>query len=385
MGLLTRKELEEREDRDLAPCAMRSRESAGRGVAEEEHAFRGAFQRDRDRIIHTTAFRRLEYKTQVFVNHEGDHYRTRLTHTMEAAQIARTIARALRLNEDLTEAVSLAHDLGHTPFGHSGEEAMGVLMEAHGGFEHNRQSLRVVELLEKRYPGFRGLNLTYEVRESIAAHSSRPDPAWEDEFDLSGQPLLEAQVVDVADSIAYDNHDIDDGIHAGMITGEDLGGTALWKRALGAVEKGNSGMDRRVRDRQVIIYLINLEVRDLLETTVQAIRDAGADTVESVRSAPGPLVRFSPEMASQRRELQDLLKREVYRNYRVVRMASKARRFVEDLFGEYVGHPEALPPYFQRWTEEVGLHRGVCDYIAGMTDRYAQDEHRKLFNPFERV
>ena len=383
--MLTRQELEAREDRELSPCAMKSRLSRGRVVAEEEHAFRGAFQRDRDRVIHTTAFRRLEYKTQVFVNHEGDHYRTRLTHTMEAAQIARTIARALRLNEDLTEAISLSHDLGHTPFGHSGEEAMGELMSKHGGFEHNRQSLRVVDILEKRYPRFRGLNLSFEVRESLAMHSSRPDPAWEEEFDLSRQPLLEGQVVDIADSIAYDNHDIDDGLHAGMISREDLAGTSLWRRAAEAVEERCRGEEGRIRDRQAIIYLINLEVKDLLETTEAAIAAAGTGSVESAQGAPDWLVRFSSEMAGQRQELQEFLMGRVYRNYRVVRMASKARRFLEDLFNEYVHHPESLPPDFQAWVGEVGLHRGVCDYIAGMTDRYAQDEHRKLFNPFERV
>ena len=385
MGMFSRSELEEREERDLGPYATKSRSSRGRRIPEEEHPFRGVFQRDRDRIIHTTAFRRLEYKTQVFVNHEGDHYRTRLTHTMEAAQIARTIARTLRLNEDLTEAISLAHDLGHTPFGHSGEEALGELMRDHGGFEHNRQSLRVVDLLEKRYPGYRGLNLTYEVRESIAKHSSDPDPAWAEEFDPKANPLLEAQVVDIADSIAYDNHDVDDGLQAGMITSDDLAGTRLWRRALTEVEERCAGEDDRVRNRQAIIYLINLEVSDLIETTLGAIDQEGVDSPDGVRGAQGWLVRFSQEMAEQRRELQAFLMERVYRNYRVVRMAGKAKRFIEDLFSEYVRRPEALPPDYQKWIEEAGLHRGVCDYIAGMTDRFAQDEHRKLFNPFERV
>ncbi|MCZ6690364.1 MAG: deoxyguanosinetriphosphate triphosphohydrolase [Planctomycetota bacterium] len=383
--MLTRSEFEMREQRELAPYAVKSRESRGREHPEEEHVFRSAFQRDRDRIIHATAFRRLEYKTQVFVNHEGDYYRTRLTHTMEAAQIARTISRALRLNEDLTEATALSHDLGHTPFGHSGEDAMEDLMADHGGFEHNRQSLRVVDILEKRYPGFRGLNLTYEVRESIAKHSSRPDPAWEAEFRLADKPLLEAQVVDIADSIAYDNHDIDDGLQAGLISSDDLAKTELWRRALGAVEAACVGQDRRVRDRQAIIYLINLEVGDLLETTDRTIQESKIDSQETVRSAPGWIVRFSDEMAEQRKELQAFLMRWVYRHYRVVRMASKARRFIVDLFNEYVRHPEALPQEFQGWVAEVGLHRGICDYIAGMTDRYAQDEHRKLFDPFERT
>ena len=385
MGVLTREEIQEREERDLAPWAMRSRESRGRRAEEPEHPYRSPFQRDRDRIIHASAFRRLEYKTQVFVNHEGDNYRTRLTHTMEGAQIARTLARALRVNEDLTEAVALSHDLGHTPFGHSGEEAMKKLMADHGGFEHNRQSLRVVDILEKRYPGFRGLNLTYEVRESIAKHSPRPDPEWASEFDPDTRPLVEAQIVDIADSIAYDNHDIDDGIRAGIVTSADLEETALWKRAIEAVAERCEGEDPRVRDRQAVRYLIDLEVTDLIETSLAGLEEGEGASREDVRQAEGWMMRFSETMEQDRKELQTFLYERVYRNYRVVRMSSKAQRFIEDLFQEYVRHPEALPPDFQDWVGEVGLQRGVCDYIAGMTDRYAQDEHRKLFNPFERV
>jgi dGTPase len=379
----TRKEIEAREDSALAPYAARSSRTQGRIHKEPDDPYRTCYQRDRDRIIHSTAFRRLEYKTQVFVNHEGDYYRTRLTHTIEVLQIARSIARCLRLNEDLTETLALAHDIGHTPFGHSGEEALHGLMEEHGGFEHNSQGLRVVDLLENRYPGFRGLNLTYEVRESILKHRTpfdNPDPAG---FDPDSMPLLEAQVVDAADSIAYDNHDLDDSLKAGLITLDDLKEVSLWNEVREKVEKTFGALEADHVRTQTIRFLINREVVDTIETsagTLTKVKD-----IETVRRAGNALIKFSGELEEKKRELQAFLLDKVYKHYRVVRMTAKAKRFVENLFNAYINNPDQLPTEHKEWVASAGLHRGVCDYIAGMTDRYAQQEHMKLFDPFERV
>jgi dGTPase len=388
--LALRDELETREERELAPYAMRTRASRGRRFPEPEHPYRTAYQRDRERVIHATAFRRLEYKTQVFHNNEGDYYRTRLTHTLEAAQLARAIARVLRLNEDLAETIALAHDLGHTPFGHAGQDALHELMATHGGFEHNIQSLRIVDLLERRYAKFRGLNLTHEVREGIWKRRSQDqERATELGFDRTLGPLLEAQVADQADSLAYDHHDADDGLKSGIITDQDLARIPLWKRALDAADeriaaagpKGDG--DPRIRRREAIRFLIDLQVTDLVTTTRRRLEEDRIGTIEDVRRAKRPLVGLSSELDAQRHELQEFLFKKVYRHYRVMRMAEKAKRFLEALFHEYVKHPNELPPEYQEWVTREGVHRGVCDYIAGMTDRYAQREYEKLFHPFE--
>jgi len=383
--LLSREALEEREQRTLAPYSAYSAASRGRAYPEAEHPYRACYQRDRDRIIHSTAFRRLEYKTQVFVNHEGDYYRTRLTHTLEVAQIARTIARALNFNEDLAEAVALAHDLGHTPFGHSGEDALRELMREHGGFEHNRHGLRVVDKLEHRYVQFPGLNLTYEVREAIAKHRTRYDQPPPSEFDEHLQPPLEAQVVEAADSIAYDSHDLDDALKAGLVSDEDLAGVTLWELARERAEREFGPLAPESRRVHVVRFLINQEVTALLEQTCANLETAGVVSLEDVRQAERPLVSFDRETDHRRAELQEFLLERVYQHYRVMRMATKARRFVEELFAAYVQNPKQLPQSALRHLAEDGLEQVVCDYIAGMTDRYAQDEYLKLFAPFERV
>jgi dGTPase len=378
------------EEEQLAPYAMLSRQSRGRKYAGTNYAFRGAYrgayQRDRERIIHCTAFRRLEYKTQVFVNHEGDRYRTRLTHTLEVAQISRSIARAMRLNEDLSEAIALAHDLGHTPFGHSGEEALHELMAEYGGFEHNRHGLRVVDVLEQRYPDFPGLNLSYEVREGIAKHSTPYDrPVLDTEFADGLRPVLEAQVIEAADEIAYNNHDLDDGLAAGIITTDDLAELELWRTAYDRVEQYCPAATEHMKALQTVAALINLEVTDLIEHSQKLLAEDGVRTVEDVRHAGRNLVDFSPHMRELKAELEQFHMDRVYRHYRVARMATKARRFVQEIFTEYLDNPEQLPPeYFARIAGE-GPHRVIADYIAGMTDRYAQDESKRLFYPFERV
>ncbi|MBI5369278.1 MAG: deoxyguanosinetriphosphate triphosphohydrolase [Planctomycetes bacterium] len=391
--MLTREQLEEREGKILAPYAMHSRGTRGRKFVETDHPYRTCFQRDRDRVIHSTAFRRLEYKTQVFVNHEGDHYRTRLTHTTEVSQISRTLARAMGLNEELMEATALAHDVGHPPFGHAGEDALREAMEQHGGFEHNRQSLRVMDVLEQRYPGFSGLNLSYEVRESMFKHTTihdRPgaeaahDPLVA-EFHPGEGPLLEAEFVNEADSIAYDNHDLDDSLRAGLVSEGDLERVSIWRRARADVARRFANLERDVARVQTVVTLINLMVTDLLETTSRRLVEREIRTLADVRRQTEPLVVFSPEVAETKRELERFLSRNVYRHYRVARMTRRAHRFLKDLCAEYMEHPEQLPPKFQKWGETQGVPRAVCDYIAGMTDRYAQEEYKKLFYPFERV
>ncbi|ODS34850.1 MAG: deoxyguanosinetriphosphate triphosphohydrolase [Candidatus Scalindua rubra] len=383
--MLTREELEKREDSYLASYAMKSMHTRGRVHPEDEHPYRSVYQRDKDRIIHSTAFRRLEYKTQVFVNHEGDYYRTRLTHTLEVAQISRGISRALCLNEDLSEAIALAHDLGHTPFGHSGEDALRILMKNHGGFEHNIQGLRVVDILEKRYSQFSGLNLSWEVRESIAKHKSPYDNPYVSQFETNKQPLLEAQIVDLADSIAYDNHDIDDSLKAGLITECDLEEVELWRYAKGKVKEQYGNLNKDMEKTHAIKYLIDLEVTDLIEHTQLMIEKMKIKTTNDVQQSKERLVSSSPEISKKKLELQEFLQQNAYNHYRVARMADKAKRFVEELFRTFVKNPMQLPPEYQKWIEEAGLYQGVCDYIAGMTDRFAQDEYLKLFYPYERV
>ncbi len=400
--MLTREEQERREPGFLAPYATPSAASRGRRHAEPEHAFRSRYQRDRDRIVHSTAFRRMEYKTQVFVNHEGDHYRTRLTHTIEVSQISRTIARALALNEDLVEALALAHDIGHTPFGHNGEAVLDELLKKHGeerGFEHNAHGLRVVDLLEKRYPQFEGLNLSYEVREGFAFHCTaydrpaspgeaggtpRPnDPRLAAEFDHS--PSLAVQVVSAADEIAYGNHDLDDGLESGLLDVKDLAGLELWERAAAELDRQGLALDGKMRRAAIVRYLINLEVGDLLAASAGRIAEMKLDSPEAVRAAPGLAVRVSAELAPAKRGMESFLMDKLYRHWRVERMSNKARLFIESLFGEFAAHPELLPPNDQKRLERDGAPRAAADYIAGMTDRYAQELYKQLFYPFERT
>ena len=381
--MLTRQEIETLEERELAPRASLSSRSAGRVHPESEHGYRSMYQRDKDRIIHSTAFRRLEYKTQVFVNHEGDYFRTRLTHTIEVAQISRVIARALRLNEDLTEAIALAHDVGHTPFGHSGEEALHHLMQDHGGFEHNRHGLRVVDQLEHQYSAFPGLNLSWEVRESLAKHTTRYDTSVADEFHPELQSLLEAQVVDAADSIAYDSHDLDDGLKAGLLKEEELASLDIMKRCLD--KDARDGETADLRRSRCVRNLINLVVTDVLAATSARLEDMDISSVDDVRACDRRLIDSSPEMTVLRKPLEDFLYTKLYRHYRVVRMAEKAKRFVTELFALYVDNTDQLPTAYQEYLESDPKHRVICDYIAGMTDRYAQDEYLRFFTPYEKV
>ncbi len=383
--MLNRAFFETIEEETLSGFAARSASSRGRRHPEAEHPFRTAFQRDRDRIIHSTAFRRLEYKTQVFVNHEGDHYRTRLTHSLEAAQIARTVARFLRVNEDLTEAITLAHDLGHTPFGHSGEEAMNELMSSSGGFEHNLQTLRIVDHLERRYPGFNGLNLTYEVREGIFKHSPRHQEEGPEEFRDDKRPLLEGQIVDLADEIAYTNHDLEDGLSSGILELEALDEVGLWRKHYQRATSEHPKESSRIRIRVAIRGIINELTTDLAQETANHIRDTEVKSDDDVRRLRDSLAGFTEVTAREKAELKSFLFANLYRHFRVVRMAEKAKRIVRDLFGAYTANPRQLPPHVAGRIESEGLERVVCDYIAGMTDRFALDEHRKLFDPHERV
>ena len=370
----------------LAPYAVKSRDTRGRRHAEKEHPFRTPFQRDRDRIILCNAFRRLEYKTQVFVYHEGDHYRTRLTHTIEVAQIARTIARALSLNEDLAEAIALAHDLGHPPFGHTGEHKLDELMEGHGGFEHNAHTMRIVELLEKRYPSFDGLNLTWEVREGIAKHGTDYDkPTKTDEYESKKAPTLEAQIVDLADEIAYNNHDIDDGLSSGMLEQGALSEVDLWYEGYKDIVNRYPGADSKIHKYQTVKEIINRQVTDLVETTLVAINKNGIGSAEAVRDRGSHVARFSEEMEKKNAQLKVFLKKNMYYHHRVLRMADKAERILESLFGVYIRKPVTLPPHFFSEIDRVGKERVICDYLAGMTDRFALDEYKKLFDPYEKV
>jgi dGTPase len=383
--MLGREDLERREQEILAPYAVKSACSGGRVYPEEEHPFRLAFQRDRDRLVHSTAFRRLEYKTQVFVNHEGDHFRTRLTHTLEVAQIARTIARSLRLNEDLTEAIALAHDLGHPPFGHAGERAMNEMMQPYGGFEHNQQSLRIVEVLEERYPEFPGLNLTWETRDGLKKHQPRLSPPDAKGLTAAVGPSLEAQITDYADEIAYNNHDIDDGLTSQMIELESLREVPLWEEHFREIQQRLRQVPRKIQWRQTIRMIINSLVLDLCEETLRRLGALPIAHAEDVRHAPQLAVGFGQAMERKNAELKLFLLEHLYRHYRVIRMAEKARRIIHDLFTVYADSPRQMPPGFSVRIPTEGMPRVVCDYIAGMTDRFALEEHRKLFDPHARV
>jgi dGTPase len=385
--MVGREEFEAREATALAPYAMRSRDSRGRRHPEPEHPFRMVFQRDRDRIIHSSAFRRLEYKTQDFVNHEGDNYPTRLTHTMEAAQVTRTLARALGLNEDLAETVALAHDLGHTPFGHAGERTLDRLMEHHGGFDHNGQSLRIVEVLEERYPNFRGLNLSWEVRDGIVKHSTRYDRPQVLEYDASLAPCLEAQIVDFADEVAYNAHDVDDGLKSGMLDADELGTVPIWADAMREVSEEAPRASTAILHYQAVRRLIDWMVSDLTETLLGRLRDDGIDTLDGVRAVKPRLVDFSPSMTARHLELKTFLYDRLYTHHRVTRMTQKADRIMSALFEVYMTEPRQLPPHVLRRTveEDETVPRVIADYIAGMTDRFALEEYKKLFDPYERV
>ncbi len=372
---------------DLAGYAAKSELSRGRKYAEEFRDDRPAFERDRDRIIHCAAFRRMEYKTQVFVNHEGDYYRTRLTHSLEVAQIGKAVARRLRLNEELTEALALSHDLGHTPFGHTGEDVLNRLMEGHGGFEHNLQSLRVVDELEERYPGFNGLNLSWETREGIIKHSSPYDRADDisREFLPGTVPTIEAQIINYADEIAYNNHDIDDGLKSGLIAAAQLEKVELWMEVSDMVEEKYPGIDTDRKKHQTISALIGLLIRDLSETTSENIARYEIGSMEDLRRVNKQVVCFSPLVAEKSRDLKKFLKENLYRHYKVERMRVKAERYLTELFETYIKHPSLLPRKYQLKMDNAGRERVVCDYIAGMTDRFALDEFKRLFEPYERV
>ena len=384
MTFIDRVSQERWEGERLSPWAMKSAASRGRRYTELEHPLRTCFQRDRDRVIHTSSFRRLEYKTQVFVNHEGDNYRTRLTHSLEGAQIGRTAARVLALNEELVEALVLGHDLGHTPFGHAGERVMAELMKDQGGFEHNRQTLRVLETLERRSPDYPGLNLTWEVREGIIKHQADSDPKAPEEYARGEAPTLEAQLVDFVDEIAYNNHDIDDGLNSAMFTIEQIRSVPIFRSAHESVLREGPGEDSVLR-RQIVSKIIDRCLNDLVMTTLQRIQASRVRSLEDVRHAGGRLVSYSGEMAESVSELKAFLFTNMYRNWRVMRMADKAGRILRDLFGSYVSEPLQLPPQYQARFEADGKYRVICDYIAGMTDRFAVDEHRRLFDPLVRV
>jgi dGTPase len=374
--LITRQQLEQWERDHLAPYATLSASSKGRMYDESPPEYRTEYQRDRDRVLHTTAFRRLEYKTQVFINYEGDHYRTRLTHTLEVAQIGRSIALALGANVDLTEAICLVHDIGHPPFGHAGEDILNQLMAAHGGFEHNQQSYRVVTELEQRYPHFEGLNLTYETLEGITKHKSK---ANSDKPETS-QGHIEAQIADVADSLAYTAHDLDDGLRSGMLTPDSLKHLALWQISI----QNSSLTDRSIMtDRQrhqIIRKLIGYEIHQLLDHTEFNINHHNLTDREKIIEHTSYTVGYADTLTQHNRALKDHLFENLYQHYRVMRMTVKAERIITDLFHQFTQKPAVLPEHIQTRIPKVGLERTVCDYIAGMTDRFAIDEHQKIFN-----
>jgi dGTPase len=377
--LFTREMLEQSERKTLAPYACFADASRGRVHPEAESAYRTAFQKDRDRVIHTSAFRRLEYKTQVFVNYEGDYYRTRLTHTLEVAQVAKALARALGLNEDLAETIALAHDLGHPPFGHAGENSLDRLAKDAGGFDHNKQSLRIVTQLEQRYPDFPGLNLTWETLEGIMKHETEydlPDSDWEPDK----RPSLEAQVVNVADELAYNAHDLDDGLRSGHLSPAQIAQVPLIGRLMEELRLSAEGFGRR--ERYVLIReLLGLMIEDAVVQTDARLREQGVQDIEDVRAAPDKLVSNSPGLRSELAELKQFLYRNFYFHFRLIRMTRKADHILASVFGAYLDAPDMLPGEVRQAVEERGLVRSVTDYLAGMTDRYAGEEYRRLFDP----
>ena len=386
------------EDGWLAPFAMRDRDSRGRRHPEDPHPFRSLYQRDRERLVHCTAFRRLMGKTQVLVGQINDHHRTRLTHTLEVAQVSRTVARRLRLNEDLTEAIALAHDLGHPPFGHAGESALAACLRGHGGFDHNLYGLRRVDLLEERYPTFPGLNLSWEVREAFVQHGNRLAHPDAREFAAAGGPLLEAQLVDAADSLAYGTHDTDDALGIGLITLADLDGVELWRHAAVPTRERHPALGGDAFRTAVVRAMIADQVNDLIDETARRLAAHRVETTADVRACAEPMVGFSPELLARKAELDRFLLERVYRHHRVVRMAEKGKTILRNLFAEFVAKPDLLPErYLARWAAaparvrragpasvvpvEASLERVVADYLAGMTDRYARQEYVRLFHP----
>ena len=367
---------------ELARYAAHPESSRGRRFCEPQPRGRSEYQRDRDRIIHSTGFRRLEYKTQVFVNHEGDLFRTRLTHSLEVAQIGRSVARRLSLCEDLTEAITLAHDLGHTPFGHSGQDALNICMKPYGGFEHNLQSLRVVDVLEQRYGAFDGLNLTFETREGILKHCSLKNARMlgdvGERFVRRQRPSLEAQIANLADEIAYNNHDVDDGLRSGLLEMDQLATVAIFRRHMRAALKAFPKIEGRRLVHETVRRMIDTLVTDLIRQSAASIREHDPASADDVRRAPA-MVRFSDRIQREQAELKRFLHANLYRHYRVSRMSSKARRIITDLFQAFLAEPGLLPPEFQA-RAEADTPRAIADYIAGMTDRYAIIEHRRLFS-----
>jgi dGTPase len=385
----TREQMEQAEALTLSSCAMKSAESRGRQFPEAEASYRTAFQRDRERVLHTTAFRRLQGKTQVFVVTEGDYYRTRITHTLEVAQIGRTVARALGANEDLVEGICLAHDLGHPPFGHAGERALNELMAGHGGFSHNRQSFRIITELEHRYPDYSGLNLTFEFREGIVKHDiDRVLEGAPADYEPHLRGTLEAQIASFADELAYNAHDLDDGLRAGLIDARELAEVRWWQRA-----SEGAGVDPHepftdIERHRVVRRLIGLMVGDLLAETsarVDCMCEAGGNDADAVRKWSMPLVGFAEESITLNGELKAWLFEHLYSHPRVMRMTNKGDRVLRDLFRAYVEEPRMLGEDTRRQLAHLPLERVVCDYIAGMTDRFALDEHARLFDPHERV
>ena len=373
----TREEMEATERATLAPFAQKSGDSRGRKYREQSHAYRTQFQRDRARIIHSRAFRRLEYKTQVFLNGTGDHLRTRLTHSIEVASISRTIARALALNEDLAEAIALAHDLGHTPFGHSGEEILAECMRDHGGFEHNRQSLRVVELLENAYPDFPGLNLTFEVREGLQKHQGlygATSPGGE----KYKCPSLEAQIANLADEITYYSHDLDDAMDFEILSTAQLEENAVWQKSHRAVLARYPDAREPELHKLIIRDIIDLQVHDVVTTSARSILDTGVQSANEVRRQPASLIRYSDELLEANRELRRFLYQNVYYHPRVAEVNERACEMLRKVFETYLVDPERLGEAAAKRIEKEGLHRTVCDYIAGMTDRYLMEEYARI-------
>lgn len=378
--IYTRQQLEEFEAQQLAPYAILSKNSKGRKFPEEEADLRTRFQRDRERVIHTTAFRRLEYKTQVFINHEGDYYRTRLTHTLEVAQIGRSVARSLGANEDLVETICLAHDLGHPPFGHSGETALSKMMGDHGGFNHNSHSLRIVSVLENRYPNFPGLNLSWEVLEGMVKHETDYDRSDAQDYDPELRGHLEAQIANVADELAYTSHDLDDGLRSGMITPSQLDGIAIWEIVNESIGRRRTDTLDELSRHQLIRRLISFEISDLVQSIDRYLRKTNIKSALELQKLPYNVVGFSEDMYRRNRELKDFLFNNLYRHYRVVRMANKSEEIITRIFDTYQKNPSALPPAVQQSIPEKDLETAICDYVAGMTDRFAIDEYQRLFD-----
>lgn len=362
----------------LLPAAFRTGQTRGRKHPEPEHPFRPPFQRDRDRIIHCAAFRRLEYKTQVFVNGEGDHYRTRLTHTLEVTQIARTIARALHLNEDLAEAAALSHDIGHTPFGHAGERVLRGILANEGGFNHNAHGLRVADVLEQRYAAFPGLNLSYETREGFVRHGHEEVVQNQTEFDVWDAPLLEIAVTIAADDIAYTAHDVDDGLYSGILDPAELRGLELWARATDDVP-GFSALPPTLQRAEGVRRLVNILASDVIERSRVALEHRGVLSADEVRQKGADIIGFSPDVAHARDAMQDWLMDNFYRHPNVTAAMNKAEKSLHELFMHYAGAPEEMPPEFLAVAEREGVRRAVADYVAGMTDRYAEQQWEKIF------